>query len=432
MPSEHLNPKLVEQFSWQDSLSRDDYVLVHYEIETCFDPVLAACSMAQEQSVGANVGDILGRPTDLGSALARVVSVEHHGQSSQPLLPFYLLNESVGGTLSRSDGKYNCAAVCIAYPLANIGTSLTQLWNTVYGELPRHGILNAFRVVDIEMPVGFINCFPGPRYGASGLCRTFGIDNRPFFCRSAQPPVGLSIELVEEINDVVLRGGFDLVKDDELTADADLSAYEKRVTRLARHVKRVARETGEQKGYFANIIASPVQGLERLRIAESAGTGGVLVAAGLQGFEFIADVRRRTQLPILAHNAGEDFLSRHPKLGVHPAVLIKCARLAGADMVVFPGTAATPWQDDEEIQRCVAACTEPLADFPRALPILCGAKRSEHLAAYRDLIGSADFMLIVATALNEHPDGIGAGARAFRTSWESIAPSQREKEMLAR
>jgi ribulose 1,5-bisphosphate carboxylase large subunit-like protein len=405
-------------FWWNPQLARDDYALVTYYIESFLAPDCAAESMAREQSVTATGQDVLKRPVELSAASARVFAVEPLGESPTTHLPFYLLGEPVGEVMHQ--GNYHAARVTLAFPLAHSVVSLTRLWNACYGELPRHGILNAFRVLDIEFPPWALDQFAGPRYGVAGLRKRFNVHDRPFFCRSSQPPCGFTTDHAVEIGEAVLGGGFDLVKDDELTTDDEVSPFLERVAAMARLARRMSDQTGEPKGFIANAIDSPLLAADQVRAAERLGADGVLLAPAIQGIEFLRDIRRLTAMLLLAHNTGEDALTRHPKVGVHPALLIKLYRLCGADIVMLPGATATAWDNRDETRACMAAASGPLGAAAPALPILAGAKRPTALGEYRDLLGSVDFMVIAATALNEHPHGLAAGARQFRDAWEQL------------
>ena len=54
------------------------------------------------------------------------------------------------------------------------------------------------------------------------------------------------------------------------------------------------------------------------------------------------------------------------------------------------------------------------------MPIIQGGKQPEHLAQYIEDTGSTDFMIIAATWLDNHPEGMQAGARAFRNAWDQL------------
>src|SRR5690606_23666956 len=105
-----------------------------------------------------------------------------------------------------------------------------------------------------QLPAGLIAQFPGPRYGIRGIQSRLGFTDRPIFCRSMRPANGLSTDSMLEINKQVLTGGFDVIKDDELTYDSPSSPFSDRVERMVAMKKRVEDATGERKLYFANII----------------------------------------------------------------------------------------------------------------------------------------------------------------------------------
>ena len=52
----------------------------------------------------------------------------------------------------------------------------------------------------------------------------------------------------------------------------------------------------------------------------------------------------------------------------------------------------------------------------RAMPILQGGKSPEGLPTFRAAIGSDDYMLIVASWVDGHADGLGAAAGIFRSA----------------
>jgi ribulose 1,5-bisphosphate carboxylase large subunit-like protein len=58
--------------------------------------------------------------------------------------------------------------------------------------------------------------------------------------------------------------------------------------------------------------------------------------------------------------------------------------------------------------------------YKAALPILQGGKTSSQLPQYFESVGSADFMLIVAAAVDNSPKGQLAGAKAFREGWDMM------------
>jgi ribulose-bisphosphate carboxylase large chain len=421
MGSESLDREDIDLYMWQDKLDPADYVEATYYLETLVEPELTAVAMAKEQSSSTRKVPGIAPGYDLSPYNARVTSVELLGETEDTMLSAYRLNTSVyQAGIYRKKGYWR-AVVRIAFPVANFGPSLTNLWNAIGGELHRMGFLNALKLLDLDFPKPFLDQFTGPLYGVSGIRSQLHITDRPIFCRSARPAVGLTTEIMLNINENVLRGGFDAVKDDELTCDTPLSPFMDRINRMVNLVRRMEDETGERKYYIANIIGDPSRTLELADIAARTGVNALLVCAPIQGFEITGEIARRTGLAVLSHQSWVDVFTRHPRFGISDALYLKMQRLCGADMVMLPRDFTTDAMDGEEARKWVEACMGPLGNIKPSLPVIAGGKSPERLQQYINTIGSADFIIIAATAVDNHPDGIEAGARAFREAWLKIA-----------
>ena len=64
----------------------------------------------------------------------------------------------------------------------------------------------------------------------------------------------------------------------------------------------------------------------------------------------------------------------------------------------------------------LAAGIAPREGLLPLLPVVQGGKEPEGLPRYRRAAGCDDFMLIVASWVDRHPDGLAAGARLFRAA----------------
>ena len=95
-------------------------------------------------------------------------------------------------------------------------------------------------------------------------------------------------------------------------------------------------------------------------------------------------------------------------------------RAVGVDLVVSPGRFATRYQEPGSAHEFLQACRGLPACWRQSMPIIQGGKRPEHLANYIEHCESTDFMIIAATWVDEHPDGMEAGARQFRDAWEAL------------
>lgn len=109
------------------------------------------------------------------------------------------------------------------------------------------------------------------------------------------------------------------------------------------------------------------------------------------------------------------------RFGVSDEVMIKMQRVSGADMILVPGPFATASSRIEDEEGFIEACGGFLGKLRRSLPVIAGGKSPAELGRYATTVGSTDFMVIAATAVDEHPSGLEARARAFREAWEEIS-----------
>ena len=403
-------------FRWSDGMDPEDYTTVTYEVTTGLGEEETAVAIAMEQSAATVRIQGYLAPDGLEAHLARVRAVTPlHSVAATDAQTFDLETEVYR---TGRQGKLRACRVEIAYPNHLLMGRPGQWLNVLVGEIPRLGFLAELRVTDIEFPISSLR---GPALGVPGLREHLGVPQSPLLCRSARPAVGLDLDTLGRLSSDVLTHGFHLVKDDELQAWPDSSAYHTHVNAMVATRRRAEEASGEPKGYVANLLCEPAELAERLRIAESAGASAVLVAPAIQGLGVLPWVRSISRLPILAHNSFSEIFTRHPRWRIDPAVYIRMQRALGADWVVTPGPFATPGAATPEMEACARACWEPLGACLPSLPIIQGGKNPEGLSDYVDAAGGLDFMLIVASWVDSYPDGLPAGARCFREAVDALA-----------
>jgi ribulose 1,5-bisphosphate carboxylase large subunit-like protein len=406
-------------FVWKDELNPNDYISASYTVYTSHDPEAAAIGIAKEQSCSTT--QFFSQPPidGIDAFTARVVNVSVRNEHSEYHAVPYYLNTPVYKTQTSTE-KIQELEITIAYPTAIFEFGITRIWNIIFGEIPRLGYLTGFRCNDINFPERLLAQFPGPRFGVPGIREKLNVFDRPLFCRSMRPAVGLPTDEMIAINRTVLTGGFDIVKDDELTYDTDRSGFLNRIRRMVDMKKSVEDATGEKKMYVANIIDDHFNSFRYAELAAKEGVDALLVSVHLQGMSIISEVSKISGLAILSHNTCGDFTTRLPYWGASDEVMIKIQRMLGADFVITPGEFSTPYIDDEKTKKVVSACRNDDVPYKAALPILQGGKTSSQLPQYFESVGSADFMLIVAAAVDNSPKGQLAGAKAFREGWDMM------------
>lgn len=401
-----LSTQHPELFLWSDDRDSAQYLTARYVVTSLHDGDATALAMAMEQSAATTSIHDHVRPEMLPDWTIRVLRVERTGDARSSELPCYQLATEVYAGSELASGEWS---IELAIPLRLLGGKPAQLFNIVIGELPRLGFLTRLRLESCQLPASF---GPGPGFGIEGIRRQLAVPVGPVLCRSMRPGVGLDTDTMARLNTQVLTGGFHMVKDDELLMLPDSSAFRSHLERMLAARDEARDRTGERKGYLANLICEPDELAERWDIACRLGVDAVLVAPFIQGFGTLASLGRQCRLPLLAHNTFGDMLYRHPGWGIAQTVLAGWQQSLGADWFVTSGgfgAAGDPGTLASEI-------TPVPAPAHRAMPILQGGKHPGGLPDYRRSVGSDDYMLIVASWVDAHPDGIERAARLFRTA----------------
>ncbi len=398
-----------ELFHWQAGLAPADYVTARYRVCSQHDGPATAMAMAMEQSAAttAIVGHV--EPGMLEAWTIRVLDVQGDGELvAGAVAPYHLQTE----VYAEAGGGERAWHVDLAIPKRLIAGKPAQLWNVVVGEIPRLGFLTRFQLVDLALPEGF---GPGPGYGVDGIRARLGVERGPVLCRSMRPAVGLEADAMAGLNRAVLEGGFHMVKDDELQVFADDAAFREHVRAMVAARDAAREATGERKGYLANLICEPWELQARWDIACECGVDAVLVAPAIQGLGTLAMLARQRRMPILAHNTFSDLLTRNADWGIaHPGM---CAlyEAFGADWIVTSGVYGA--HDGLGMDEAW-----PFARRQRAMPILQGGKTPEGLPSYRASIGSDDYMLVVASWVDGHAEGLRSAAGIFRQAVDVQPP----------
>lgn len=386
-------------FLWAEGLDPADYVRANYRVTSTQDGEATAMAMAMEQSCAttAIAGHV--QPGMLGDWTMRVLGVRPAGISpSSELQPYQLETEVYA---ARGEGQRDWD-VELAIPRRLLANKPAQLLNVAVGELPRLGFLTRFQLTSLDLPGDF---GPGPGFGIAGIRQKFGCARGPLLCRSMRPAVGLSTATMAGLNRDVLIGGFHLVKDDELQVFDTNANFRLHVQAMVAARDAARDRTGQPKGYLANLICEPDELGERWDVVQEHGVDAVLVAPAIQGLGTLSMLARQRRVPILSHNTFSDMLTRHPRWGIAHDVLDGWLERFGADWYVTSG---------EHGQAADHGGTPAPLRAHQAMPILQGGKHPQGLPGYRASVGNDDYMLIVASWVDAHPDGLEAGARIFR------------------
>lgn len=307
----------------------------------------------------------------------------------------------------------------VRYPVDNFAPSMASLLTVIFGKLSLDGPI---RLVELELPPAFVEQFGGPAYGIAGLRRTLNVLHRPLVMSIFKSENGRSLPEFLVAFDEQISGGVDLVKDDEIYFyDKDAPLIERAAHTREALDTREAR-TGQKGFYAANLAATPSSLLETAWTAFEAGVQAFLVSPYAMGLDTLVDLRRHGPPAVLiAHPAFAGGLVAPHRYGLAPHILFgQLARLAGADMVLYPSPYGSVAMDSHDALAVAQALTQPAA-YAGAWPGPSAGVHAEMLPRLHQDFGT-DLVINAGGAIHGHPQGTRAGAahlvEAMHREWE--------------
>ncbi|GAB1476825.1 RuBisCO large subunit C-terminal-like domain-containing protein [Bacillota bacterium] len=377
----------------------EDYIIGTYQVRIKTSSIeRLAMAIADEQTTGTwiKVGaDSLDKKKKFGAKVVAIYEVPDTGADHvEDLPPMYIIQ--------------------IAFPMANIGTSLPMMLSTVFGNISASGMV---KFIDCAFPKKYIEQFQGPKFGVEGLREVLGVKDRPLLNAMIKPNIGWTPEEGAEIFYNAAKGGVDIIKDDELLpADESFCPLKERITRFMEKEKQVFEETGEHTLYAVNITDSIDKIMDNAYRAIEYGTNCLMLnvyTAGHGALKMLAD-DPNIKVPILAH---VDFVGAYASstyTGIAaPLVIGKITRLAGGDFQIngHPwGKFPVPYK---VFYRSFKFFTQPWWNIKPMMYACSGGTTQLVVKNCIDALGT-DIILAAGGGVHGHPDGSEAGARSMR------------------
>ena len=329
----------------------------------------------------------------------------------------------------------------IAYPieLFELG-SVPNILSSVVGNVFGFKAVAALKLLDMRLPDALVRSFPGPAFGIEGVRDLLGVHGRALTGSTIKPKLGLSPQQHAERAYETLRGGIDTIKDDENLNSQPWSPFDERIARTLELVRRAEAETGERKGYWANVTAGNAgEMLRRANVVAREGGRFVMVDFLTVGFAATASLREETErlgLGLHAHRAMHAVLDRQAGHGVDFLVIAKWARLLGVDHVhVGTGVGKLEGTIEEmgERRRMMTAelapagggtlFDQPWGSLKPVVPVASGGLHPGHVPQL-DAIFGRDAFFLFGGGVHGHPGGSRSGAMAARAAVEAAASGQ--------
>jgi len=309
--------------------------------------------------------------------------------------------------------------VQIAFPEVNIGEQIPMLLTTVVGNISMGGRI---KVLDIRFPEKYVAGFKGPKFGIPGVREVLGVPDRPLLNNMIKPCTGYPLEVGAQLFRDAALGGCDIIKDDELIADASFNSAMGRVKRYMEIEKQVYEEKGERTLYTVNISDKVPKIFENAKRAVELGCNALMInylAVGLPVMRAIAE-DPDINVPILAHMdvAGAMYMSPFHGLSSH-IVLGKLPRLAGADIVVIPAPYGKAPVIIDKFLNAARNLSFPLYNLKPTWPMPSGGITPSMVPDVMRDLGN-DIVIGSGGGIHAHPQGPIAGAKAFRQAIDAV------------
>jgi 2,3-diketo-5-methylthiopentyl-1-phosphate enolase len=303
--------------------------------------------------------------------------------------------------------------VQIAYPEVNIGEQIPLLLTTVVGNISMGGDI---KLVDIRFPKKYVAGFKGPKFGIEGIRKILGVKKRPLLNNMIKPCTGYRLKVGAELFRKAALGGCDIIKDDELIADASFNSVLGRVKRYMEIEKQVYEEKGEHTLYTVNITDKIPNVFENARRAVELGCNALMINYLAVGFPVMQALAEdpNINVPILGHMdvAGALYMSPWHGLSSH-LVLGKLPRLAGADIVVIPAPYGKAPVIDYKFRNVARNLAFPLYHLKPTFPMASGGITPSMVPTVMAALGN-DIVIGSGGGIHAHPKGPVAGGKAFR------------------
>ena len=283
------------------------------------------------------------------------------------------------------------------------GREASQLMNMLFGNC---SLQPEVQLVDVALPAGYEEAFPGPRYGIEGIRTVTGVKGRPLTC-TALKPQGTSVEFLAHLARTFALAGIDVVKDDHGIANQAAHPFERRVIAVQKAIHEANRETGGNTVYAPTLSGGGLSLREQARVANEHGVKMALVAPMLVGIPAFVELQVDLAVPVMAHPAFAGAARIAP-----PVLLGRLFRLFGADATIFPNHGGRFGYSRDTCAGIARAARDPWRAVRPALPVPAGGmsvdRVDEMIAAY-----GRDSMLLIGGGLLSAREKLLDRAREF-------------------
>jgi 2,3-diketo-5-methylthiopentyl-1-phosphate enolase len=324
---------------------------------------------------------------------------------------------SVEGT-GVDNNSETVATIKIAYPALNFSPDLPAILTTVFGKLSLDGKV---KLVDLHFGDELKKAFPGPKFGIEGIRNTLGVYDRPLLMSIFKGVIGRDIDfLLKQLREQSL-GGVDLIKDDEILFENELTPFEKRIVLGKRVLNEVYETTGHRTLYAANLTGRTSQLRDKARKAAELGADALLFNVFAYGLDVLQELAEDEEIPvpIMAHPAVSGASTSSEDYGFsHSLLLGKLVRYAGADFSLFPSPYGSVALEKQQAVSIAEALTSE-EGFNKSFPVPSAGIHPGMVPLLIKDFG-IDSIINAGGGVHGHPGGAQGGGKAFRQAIDVV------------
>lgn len=291
---------------------------------------------------------------------------------------------------------------------------MPAIFTTVYGKL---SFFEGYELIDLEFDDSLLAQFPGPRIGVKGIREQLSVYDRPLLKAIFKGVMGRDLSFFQTQLEELLVGGIDLIKDDEILFENDLTPFYKRVSTAKEILDRHYENTGARALYAVNLSGRTNELHEKAERAAELGANALLFNVHAYGLDALQALRENDNiaLPILAHSALSGVLAGQVNGGFsYPLLVGKLTRLVGGDLSLFP----SPYGNVAISKSDALAINDALIEengFERTFAV---PSAGIHPGMVPQLLKDFGDNLVINAGggIFGHPDGATVGAQAFRAA----------------
>lgn len=310
----------------------------------------------------------------------------------------------------------------IAYPALNFSGDLPAILTTAFGKLSLDGKI---KCLDLQFDDEIKKMFPGPRFGIEGIRKKLDVYGRPLLMSIFKGVLGKDLNFLADQLKQQALGGIDVVKDDEILFENELTPFEKRIVEGKRVLQEAFEQTGKRTLYAVNLTGRTSNLKEKARKAVELGADLLLFNVFAYGLDVLQELREDDEiaLPLMAHPAVSGAFTSSNYYGFsHSLLLGKLLRYAGADFSLFPSPYGTVALEKSAALSIGFELTKPDL-FRQTLPVPSAGIHPGLVPLLIQDFG-VDSVINAGGGVHGHPDGARGGGLAFRQAIETNLKGQ--------